>query len=508
MNVKKDIFYNLFIFEMANNHMGNLDHGLRIIREFAEVKKEYDYNFAFKFQFRDLDTFIHPDYKKRMDLKYVKRFSETKLSVEEFKILKKEVEKCGFISVCTGFDEKSIDLVEEMDFDILKIASCSFGDWPLLERITKTDNPIIASIAGAKFEDIDKVVMFFEHREKKFALMHCVGEYPTPQEHLQLNQIDLLRERYPNVPIGYSTHEDPNNFDAIKIAIAKGAVLFEKHVGIPTDKYKLNAYSATPQQIYKWLKSAQDAFLMCGEASRKFSEKEMKDLRGLKRGVFAKVKIKRGERLNSNNVFFAIPNFDNQILANDMSKYMEFTAKKDIEENQPIFFSDVKVRNLRQRVLEIVNKIRHLLIESKIFLPNRVDLEISHHYGIENFEQYGAVLINCINREYCKKLIIVLPGQSHPVHYHIKKEETFNVLYGSLIININGEEKEYKPGDIVTIERGVKHSFRSNTGAIFEEISTTAFPEDSYYEDESIRKNKSRKTHMTFWQDWLFKPVS
>jgi len=96
----------------------------------------------------------------------------------------------------------------------------------------------------------------------------------------------------------------------------------------------------------------------------------------------------------------------------------------------------------------------------------------------------------------------------HPVHYHIKKEETFNVLYGNLIININGEEKEYKPGDIVTIERGVRHSFRSPTGAIFEEISTTSFPEDSYYDDERIRENKSRKTHMTFWQDWLFKPVS
>jgi len=67
----------LFIFEMANNHMGDLDHGLRVIREFAKVKEKHkEFNFAFKFQFRNIDTFIHPDYKDRMDLKYVKRFTD------------------------------------------------------------------------------------------------------------------------------------------------------------------------------------------------------------------------------------------------------------------------------------------------------------------------------------------------------------------------------------------------------------------------------------------------
>ncbi len=71
----------LFIFEMANNHMGDLEHGLRVIRDFAAVKEQYEeFDFAFKFQFRNIDTFIHPDYKDRMDLKYVKRFTETRLT--------------------------------------------------------------------------------------------------------------------------------------------------------------------------------------------------------------------------------------------------------------------------------------------------------------------------------------------------------------------------------------------------------------------------------------------
>ncbi len=165
--VTKNFFQNLFVFEMANNHMGDVSHGLRIIREFHKISKNYNFNFGFKFQYRDLETFIHPDFKNRQDIKYVKRFMETRLTEKEFKILREEIRKSGFIAICTPFDENSVDMIEKHNFDIIKIASCSFTDWPLLERIVKTDKPIIASTAGISLDDIDKVVTFFEHRNKE-----------------------------------------------------------------------------------------------------------------------------------------------------------------------------------------------------------------------------------------------------------------------------------------------------------------------------------------------------
>jgi sialic acid synthase SpsE/quercetin dioxygenase-like cupin family protein len=495
--VRNEIFKNLFVFEMANNHMGSLEHGLKIIKEFQEVSKKFDlnFNFGFKLQYRDLDTFIHPDFQGRMDIKYVKRFTETRLNEEDFKLLKEEIKKFDFISICTPFDEKSVDLIEKHDFDIIKIGSSSFTDWPLLERIAKTEKPIISSTAGASLEEIDMVVSFWE---------------PTSKENLELNQIDFLRERYPDVPIGYSTHEEPDNVNAIKIAIGKGATVFERHVGLKTDKYSLNDYSSTPEQINKWLLAAREAFIVCGVSNkrREISEKEKSDLRGLKRGVFAKRHIEKGEKIDLTNTFFAIPDIENQILANDFSKYMEFAANNEIETNKPVMFQDVDAKNLREKVLQIVKSVRQILIDSKISLPNKIEFELSHHYGIENFEQWGAVIISCINREYCKKLIIMLPGQKHPIHYHKKKEETFHVLYGDVTINLKGIEEEHKPGDIIVVERGVKHSFRSNNGAVFEEVSTTHYKNDSYYDDARILKNKNRKTEMTFWSDWLVKPIS
>ncbi|MGB7599288.1 MAG: N-acetylneuraminate synthase family protein, partial [Candidatus Sulfotelmatobacter sp.] len=103
----------LFIFEMANNHMGSVEHGLRIVEAMREACREFPFSFAVKLQYRDLDTFIHPDYRNRQDLKFVKRFSETRLSWDQFKQLKKGIDDAGFISVCTPWDEVSVGRVEE-----------------------------------------------------------------------------------------------------------------------------------------------------------------------------------------------------------------------------------------------------------------------------------------------------------------------------------------------------------------------------------------------------------
>ena len=502
-------FEKLFIFELANNHGGDLQHGLSIIRRLKEISAPFDFKFGVKLQYRDLDTFIHPEYQGRRDIKYIKRFMETRLKESEFKALRDEIKQCGFVAICTPFDEPSVDLIEKHGFDMIKIGSCSLTDWPLLERVVKTSHPIIASTAGVSFDDIDKVVLFLEHREKKFALMHCVGEYPTPDDRLRLDRIGVLQKRYPGVEIGFSTHESPENCTSIRMAIAKGARLFEKHVGLKNGRHDLNAYSATPEQLHRWLESAEEAFRMCGVCgvSTEPSEKERSDLKGLQRGVFSKGGIAKGEKISMQNVFFAIPNEPGQMLANDLSKYTEFTAQTDIAKGLPVLLANLSGYNLRQRILEIMKQVREVLLASKVTLPNRLDFEFSHHYGIDRFEEWGATIINCINREYCKKLIILLPGQKHPLHYHVKKEETFNVLFGDVAINLNGEEKEYRPGDMVVVERGSKHSFSSRAGAIFEEISTTHVLEDSFYDDAQVKKNEDRKTYITFWQDWLKKPI-
>lgn len=492
----------LLILEMANNHMGDVKHGLKIIRECHEVTKKFNFNFAFKFQYRDIaGTFIHPDYKKRMDIKYVKRFSETALKPVEFLTLKKEAEKLGYITICTAFDEPSVDLIEKHNYSIIKIGSCSFTDWPLLERIVKTDLPMIASTGGASLEEIDKVVSFFQHRNKTFSIMHCVGEYPTKEENLQLNQIDFLKNRYPNVVIGFSTHEEPDNFLPVQLTLAKGAQIFERHVALKSDKYEINAYSSTPEQIENWLKAAKRALAAGGVVGQRalHSEKEMTDIRQFQRGIFAKEPIKKGELIDVKNVFFAFPNEPGQLAANNLGKYRYFYAKNDIKKNGAVFAG--KIVDAREKIYGIIKRIDKFLAESGVATPQKVDLEVSHHYGIDKFDQYGICMITCVNRDYCKKLLVILPGQSFPTQYHEIKEETFNILYGKFIVSLDGKKQSYEPGDVLTVMPGVKHGFTTVNGGVLEEISSTHYPTDSFYIDKKIAMNKNRKTLVSHWRN-------
>lgn len=500
--MKNIIPANLFVLEMANNHMGDVSHGIEVIRQFGKVCKDFpEFNFAFKLQYRDLDTFIHPSMQGREDIKYIKRFSETRLTREQFDHLIAEIRSNGFIAMCTPFDEASVGTIESQAFDIIKIASCSFTDWPLLERAAESDKPIIASTAGASLDEIDRVVSFFTHRGKDFAIMHCVGEYPTADEKLHVSQIEFLRERYPSTRIGFSTHEDPSNTDIVKMAISKGASIFEKHVGVPTEKYPLNAYSVSPEQARAWLESARYAIKICGVGHERLphNKEEAASLRSLRRGVFAARDIEPNELIKRGDVYFAFPPEENQFTANDWSKYSTFTSSVRIAKDAAIAPGNTKCEDNRSKIWAAAQKVKELLARSNITVPGSVDLEISHHYGIDRFYEVGLTLITVVNRAYCKKLLVSLPDQFHPEQYHNQKEETFHVLFGDVDITLDGQTKTYVPGDVINIEPGVRHSFVSKSGAVIEEISSTHFKDDSFYTDEAINKNKSRKTLLSYW---------
>jgi len=488
---------NLIILEMANNHMGSVSHGERIIREFSSLVENFqEFKFAFKLQYRNLDTFIRPDYVGRTDIKHVKRFEETRLTRDEQKKLVRLIKENNFMAMCTPFDNESVRMILEDGFDIIKIASCSFGDWPLLEEIAKTNLPVVASTAGAKLQTIDDVIVFFENRNKDFILQHCVGEYPTLYENMNLNQIDFLKKRHPNIRIGFSTHEDPNDTNLVQMSIAKGAISFEKHVGIPTKEWPLNAYSCDFGQICAWLNAASQALVACGHTQNRYqpSEIEKESLKGLQRGVFAKEVIEIGQEINAENVYFAFPPSDGQLTAADFSKYSKIIAKNTFSKNAIISVRDLEITNMKSLLLSYSNAVVNLLHESAIVVPQKFNLEISHHYGLETFLEFGISMITLINRNYCKKILICLPNQVHPEQYHLQKEETFCVIHGDLQLTLDDEIYMLNRGDIITILPEQRHTFVSKNGAVIEEISSTHLPDDSYYTDPKIDQNLNRKS--------------
>ena len=479
------LFDDLFIFEMANSHQGDVEHGKDIIHEMGKIARKYNIKAAVKLQYRNLDNFIHPDYVGRTDVKHIPRFLSTRLTYEQFCELVDAIRDEGMIAMSTPFDEDGVDWCMDQGLDIIKIASCSSLDWPLLEKAAATRKPLIISTGGKTLSDIDKIYNFFTHKEVEFAFLHCVAEYPAPLDHLQLDFIDRMNRRYRDVTIGYSGHEDPDDNTVPMLAVAKGAKILERHVALPTEQYKINALKAKTICATK------------KENDKYVSQAEIDSLNSLMRGVYLCHDVKEGEVLSREDVFFAMPCHEKQMSSGDF--YEGLMVTRDYKKNEELH--EKKQMSETKQARSVIHDAKGLLYEAGIALGEDFEVELSHHYGMQHFRQTGAIIINVINREYCKKLIIVLPGQKHPTHMHKIKEETFQVLYGDLEVVIDGKEKRLKAGDIQTVLRGSEHSFSSEKGAVFEEISTTHVKNDSYYTDPRIKSldPMERKTYLKKW---------
>lgn len=319
--IARDIFEDLFVLEMTNNHLGTVDRGLEIVRRHSRIVRFNNVRAAIKLQFRDVDSFIHKDFRNRMDIRYVRRVTETKLSKQEYAVLVEAIRKSGCIPMATPFDEKSVDWCVEFEMPIIKIASADSADWLLLEKIAKTKKPVIVSVGGTSQKDMDDMVTFFENRNIPLAINHCVAAYPHEDAECELNQIDYLRNRYPNRTIGYSSHEYKDWVTSIVIAYAKGARTFERHIDIDTDGIEIAKYSSLPEQIDVWFKAFKTAKIYCGTSAseRKVPlPREIAYLDSYVRGVYAAADLPAGHRLYDDDIYMAIPLLRGQISCREL----------------------------------------------------------------------------------------------------------------------------------------------------------------------------------------------
>jgi N-acetylneuraminate synthase len=304
------IFEDLFVLEMASNHQGKLDRGLEIIREHSRVVRFNNVRAAIKLQFRDIDSFVHKDFRDREDVRYVKRVLDTRLRKEEYATMVEAIRQSGCIPMATPFDEKSVDWCVEFDMPIIKIASADSNDWLLIEKIATTRKPCIISFGGTPLKDMDDVVSFFEHRNIPLAINHCIAAYPHEDSEAELEQIDYLRERYPDHHVGYSCHEYHDWTMSIGIAYGKGARLFERHIDIDSDGFEVAKYSSLPLQMDTWFKAFHKTVELCGNSrlTRKIPlVREITYLDSYVRGVYARSDLSPGQSLSESDIYMAIP---------------------------------------------------------------------------------------------------------------------------------------------------------------------------------------------------------
>lgn len=361
------IFENLFVLELANNHWGSLNRGIKIINDFGAVVRANGVHASIKLQFRDVDQFIHPDFRDRADIRYIKKTQDTHLAWSDLRAMVDAVRDAGMVTMVTPFDEVSVDKCVEFGVDILKIASSDIRDKTLLRKIAAAGKPVIASSGGAEEKHLDDLVEFFTSRNVPFALNHCVSLYPSEDSDLQLNQIDYLRARYPHITIGLSTHEHRDWHDSILIAYGKGARTFERHVDIDLDGVPVSAYCTRPEQADVWFKAFLKAQEMCGgspSVRREVPEGERRYLDALVRGVYAKRDLPAGHKLTDADVFFAVPLLKGQISTREFMSGE--VLKHGISASVPVYLDSVDADYARDPALSALIADRGLEVEEPV----------------------------------------------------------------------------------------------------------------------------------------------
>lgn len=363
MSINRDIFDELFVLEIANNHWGRLERGMRIVTDFSRVVRYNNVRAAIKLQFRDVDNFVHPEAQQRTDIRYIKKTMDTKMSRADLATLTEHIRKSGCIPMATPFDEKSVDFCVELNLPIIKLASSDINDWVLIEKIAKTKKPVIASTGGSSLKDMDDLVTFFENRSIPLALNHCVSLYPSEDSDLELNQVDFLKHRYPNITVGLSTHEHNDWTSSVMIAYAKGARTFERHIDIEADGIPVSPYCTLPEQCDTWFRAYNKAREMCGApgiAKRIPGPAETEYLEALLRGVYANADFPAGHKLREGDYFMAIPLIQGQLSCRELIDG-EILAQP-IKRAEPVMLDDVDTpysRNAAMRARIMLRGIPH-----------------------------------------------------------------------------------------------------------------------------------------------------
>jgi len=278
-----------YIAEIGNNHNGDINLAKKMID--AAIASEADY---VKFQIYNLDKFID---KKSL---YYDEFVNESLSFDNFRELKEYTEFKGGRFLATPFDEDSMDLLNDIGLDIVKIASGDMNNNQLLLQAAKLRKQLIVSVGGASFEEIDALVGLLNEIDAMYSLMHCIVNYPARYEELNLEFITTLKKSF-SCPIGYSDHSI--GIEASLAAIALGAVIIEKHFTINRSlPGGDNVMSILPNEFRRLTSEGNNIAIALGSGRRSISEDEKRIKRMIRRKFVAKRDISEGAIISDDDL--------------------------------------------------------------------------------------------------------------------------------------------------------------------------------------------------------------
>lgn len=326
------------IAEIGHNHQGDLEKAKLLFK----AAKEAGAN-SVKLQKRDNRSLYT---KKLYDSPYDNEnsYGDTygehreylEFNKEQYQELQAYAKELGITMFSTAFDFKSADFLADLDMPVYKIASGDLKNVPLLKYVASFNKPMIVSTGGATIDDVQRAYDAIMSVNQQLCLLQCTAAYPVPYEELNLRVITTFRERFPNIVIGLSDHD--NGIAMAVAAFVLGARVVEKHFTINRAwKGTDHAFSLEPTGLRKLVRDLKRVPLALGNGVKNTYESEKKPLVKMGKKLVAARDLPAGHILTRDDI--AIKSPGDGLPPYELEKILGLVLKEAITEDQDIAYS-------------------------------------------------------------------------------------------------------------------------------------------------------------------------
>lgn len=305
--------------EIGQNHNGSVDLAKLIIEMVARPIEEELFGLklaqmdAVKLTKRDLNEELSSSQMKRLydsPHSFGKTYGEHRafleLSDEEHYECYLHAKKFGFDFIETLCAIGCLSILRLFTPDKLKVASRDLTNLPLLSSLAETKIPIILSTGMAGKKELDDALNIITRYHNQISILHCVSEYPTKPQNVNLNTITYLKKYFPEYKIGFSDHTI--GISAPVAAVAMGAEIIEKHITIDRRmKGTDQAGSLGPDGLNRMIRDIRILEKSFGSEDLFIDPSVTNSKIKLERSIATKRTIKKGETISENDIHMLSP---------------------------------------------------------------------------------------------------------------------------------------------------------------------------------------------------------
>ena len=329
------------IAEAGVNHNGSVEIALELIKKAKEIGADCVKFQTFKTE--EIVTLSAPkaNYQLKVTDKDETQFQMLKkleLSQDSFKLLKDECDKIGIDFMSTPYSIRDLELLDGIGVGAFKIASGQLTEHYFLKKIAEKNKPIILSTGMGTLKEVSKAVKIIKKINSDITVLHCTTNYPSLIEDSNINAMITIKE-FCNVRVGYSDHVIDNY--ACYAAVSLGAEIIEKHFTL--DKQMEgpdHSCSLNPLEFKTLINGIRSIEKSLGNGVKKPTLAEEKNIYGMRRGIVAIKKIRKGDLFSIENLGVKRPLVG--MLPSEIENLFGKVASMDIENDEPILKENIE----------------------------------------------------------------------------------------------------------------------------------------------------------------------